>query len=191
RAGFADHGRFEDLEFAFDAGGLIRGAMNEGKSTPLNIRITGKDLDKAHAIADAIQQEVEKVDGVVDCRILQRLDYPEFIINVDQAKAADLGLTQMDVMQNLVAALNSSIQFNKKNFWIDPVTHNQYYVGVQYPEKEIQSIDTLLDVPITSTAQKKSIPLRNVATVRRAEVPAEVNHTNLQATIDLTMGVHE
>src|SRR6185295_6086352 len=80
---------------------------------------------------------------------------------------------------------------NKRNFSIDPVSHNQYYVGVQYPEKEIQSIDTVLDVPITSTSQKTSIPLRNVATVRRTQVPAEVNHTNLQATIDLTMGVHE
>src|SRR6185436_14293849 len=107
-----------------------------------------------------------------------------------QAKAADLGLTQVDVMKNLVACLNSSIQFNKKNFWIDPVSHNQYYVGVQYPEEDIQSVETVLDVPITSTAQKKSIPLRNVATVSRAKVPAEITHTNLQPTIDLTMGVH-
>src|SRR5438132_11084784 len=95
----------------------------------------------------------------------------------------------MDVMRNLVAALNSSIQFNKKNFWIDPISHNQYFVGVQYPEEDIQSMETVLDVPITSTAQKKSIPLRNVATVRRANVPAEISHTDLQATIDLTMGV--
>src|SRR5207302_1304708 len=94
-------------------------------------------------------------------------------------------------MRNLVAALNSSIQFNKKNFWIDPVSHNQYYVGVQYPEEEIQSIDTVLDVPITSPTQKRPIPLRNMATVRRALVPAEITHTNLQPTIDLTMGVHE
>jgi len=33
-----------DLEFAFDAGGMIRSAMNEGRSTPLNVRITGKNL---------------------------------------------------------------------------------------------------------------------------------------------------
>src|SRR5262249_50066130 len=38
--------------------------------------------------------------------------------------------------------------------------------------------------------QKKSIPLRNVATVHRANVPAEITHANLQPTIDLTMGVH-
>lgn len=190
RDGFAHTRGFDDLEVAFDAGGMIRGAMNEGKSTPINIRITGKNLEKAHEIAAAIRQEVAQVNGVVDCRILQRLDYPQFVIEVNQAKAADLGLTQIDVMQNLVACLNSSIQFNKKNFWIDPVSHNQYYVGVQYPEDEIASVDTVLDVPITSTAQRKSIPLRNVATVRRANVPAEITHTNLQATIDLAMGVH-
>jgi multidrug efflux pump subunit AcrB len=180
---------FADLEFAFDAGGMIRGAMNEGKSTPINIRITGKDQEKAYHVASIIRHDVQRVNGVVDCRILQRLDYPEYIVTVDQAKAAAVGLSQMDVMKNLVAALNSSIQFNKRNFWIDPISHNQYYVGVQYPEENIQTVDTLLDVPITSPEQKTAIPLRNVATVRFARVPAEVNHTNLQATIDVTMGV--
>jgi multidrug efflux pump subunit AcrB len=180
---------FSDLEFAFDAGGMIRGAMNEGKSTPLNVRVTAKNLESAHRVAEAIRDEVRKVNGVVDCRILQRLDYPEYVVKVDQAKAASLGLSQLDVMRNLVAAVNSSIQFNKKNFWIDGVTHNQYYVGVQYPEEEIHSVDTILDVPITSPKQTNPIPLRNVATVEPARVPAEINHTNLQPTIDLTMGV--
>jgi multidrug efflux pump subunit AcrB len=181
---------FGDLEFAFDAGGMIRGAMNEGKSTPINIRITAKDLEKAHEVAEAIQREVTQVRGVVDCRILQRLNYPQYVVNVDRAKAADLGLSQVDVMKNVVAALSSSIQFNKKNFWIDPVSHNQYYVGVQYPEDRIKSIDTLLDVPITSPAQKRPIPLRNIVSITRSAVPAEINHTTLQPTIDLTMGVY-
>jgi multidrug efflux pump subunit AcrB len=177
------------FEYAFDAGGMIRSAMNEGKSTPINVRITGKEPEKAYKVAEAIRGEVEHIDGVVDCRILQRLNYPEYVVDVDQAKASDLGLTQRDVMENLIASLNSSIQFNKHNFWIDPATHNQYYVGVQYPEEDIRSLDTLLDVVITSTAQHRSIPLRNVATVRKAEIPAEVTHTTLQPTIDLTMGI--
>ena len=99
-----------------------------------------------------------QIDGVVDARIIQRLDYPEYIIDVDRAKAADLGLTQDDVMKNVVAAFNSSIQFNKRNFWIDPMGGNQYFVGVQYPEKDIKSIDTLLNIPITSPDQKKADP---------------------------------
>jgi multidrug efflux pump subunit AcrB len=177
------------FEYAFDAGGMIRSAMNEGKSTPINVRITGKDMDKAYQVAETILEQVKRINGVVDARILQRLNYPEYVVEVDQAKAAEVDLTQRDVMLNLIASMNSSVQFNKRNFWIDPENHNQYYVGVQYPEKDIESLDTLLDVVITSPTQQKSIPLRNVATVRRAEIPAEVTHTTLQPTIDLTMGV--
>ena len=153
------------------------------------MRVTAKDLTKARGVAEAILADVRGIDGVVDARIVQRLDYPMYRIEVDRAKAASLGLNQMEVMRNVVAAFNSSVQFNKKNFWIDPVSHNQYYVGVSYPEGDISSLETLLDVPITSVTQRKSIPLRNIATLKRAKVPSEIVHTNLQATIDLTMGV--
>ncbi len=141
-------------------------------------------------MAEHILADVRGIDGVVDARVIQRLDYPQYVLDIDQAKASSLGLTLVDAMQNVVAAFNSSIQFNKKNFWIDPKNLNQYYVGVQYPEKDINSIDTLLDIPITGVGQKTPIPLRNIATLKRTTVPAEINHTNLQATIDLTMGVH-
>ena len=98
---------FADLEFGFDAGGMIRSAMNEGKSTPINVRITGRNQAKAHQVASAIQQDVRQVKGVVDCRIMQRLDYPQYVVEIDQAKAAEMGLSTVDVMKNLVAALNS------------------------------------------------------------------------------------
>jgi multidrug efflux pump subunit AcrB len=190
RTAVAEDPRFRDMDFGFDAGGLVRSAMNEGKSTPINIRVTGKNQRTARAIAEQIRAKVVKIDGVVDARIIQRLDYPEYVINVDRAKAADLGLTQEDVMRNVVAAFNSSIQFNKRNFWIDPIGGNQYFVGVQYPEGDIQSIETLLNIPITGTDQTTAIPLGNLISLRRTTVPTEVTHQNIQPTIDLSMGVH-
>ncbi len=191
RSGFATDQRFADLEFAFDAGGMIRAAMNQGKSTPINVRFTAKDPAKARKIAEQAKTKVAGIDGVVDARIIQRLDYPQFVIDVDRAKAADLGLTQAEVMKNVVAALNSSIQFHKRNFWIDPVSRNQYFVGIQYFEEDIDSVQTLLDIPITSSVQKQPIPLRNIATIRRGTVPTEITHNNLQATMDLTLSVQD
>jgi multidrug efflux pump subunit AcrB len=191
RRGFAHNPEFSELEFAFDAGGMIRSAMNEGKSSPLNVRISGKNMTQSRAATSAIRRRLVQVPGVVDARILQRLDYPEYIIEVDRAKVADLGLSQAEVMKNVVAALNSSIQFHKKNFWIDPVSKNQYFVGVQYLEEDILSVETLMDIPITSPNQEQAIPLRNLATLRRSTVPTEITHNNLQATIDLTMSVQD
>jgi multidrug efflux pump subunit AcrB len=189
RQGLKQDSRFTGLEFSFDAGGMIRGAMNEGKSTPNNVRILAKELPQARRVAEKIMQELANVDGVVDLRILQRLDYPRIMITVDRAKAAEHGFTQEEVMKNVVAALNSSIQFNKRIFWIDPVSHNQYYVGVQYFEEDIRSIETLLNVPITSEVQKQPIPLSNLISYTYSTVPAEITHNNLQGTMDLTMGV--
>ena len=63
--------RFADLEFAFDAGGMIRAAMNEGKSTPINIRVTGKNQRQARAIAAAIRRKVDP-----DRRRGRRPDHP-------------------------------------------------------------------------------------------------------------------
>jgi multidrug efflux pump subunit AcrB len=177
-------------EFSFNAGGMIRAAMNEGRSSPINVQITTKNIAKAYPVAEAILKDIRRVDGVVDARIIQRLDYPEYIIDVDQAKAASLGLNQADVMKNVIASLNSSLQFHKKNFWSDPVSNNLYLVGVSYTDEDIKSLDTMLDVPITSPKQKHSIPLRNLATLRRTNVVSEMTHQNLQTTLDITMNIH-
>jgi multidrug efflux pump subunit AcrB len=189
RKSFGSNPDFARLEFSFDAGGMVRSALNEGKSMPLNVRVTGKDQKLLSQVAESIKAELIGIPGVVDARILQRFNYPQFTVNVDRAKAADLGLTQQDVMKNLVAACNSSISFNKKNFWIDPVSRNQYFVGVQYPEAEIQSLESLLDIPVTSPQQSSTVPLRSLVTITRTSVPSEITHTNIQSTIDLTMSV--
>ena len=189
RAEVAKEEWFSQFEFGFDSGGMIRSALNEGKSNPIRIRVVGKQQKLAHEIASSIKQEIARIDGVVDARILQRLNYPQFVITVDRQKSADLGLTQEDVMRNVVAAANSSISFNKKNFWIDPVSYNQYFVGVMYPEQDFQSMEDLLDIPLTGAGQQTPILLRSLATIARASVPTEATHVNLQPSIDLVMSV--
>ncbi|HEX3657717.1 MAG TPA: efflux RND transporter permease subunit [Pirellulales bacterium] len=189
RSGMAADRKFADLELSFDAGGMVRGALNEGKSSPLTVRVVGKNAHTCYAIAQRIKHDVASISGVADARIVQRMDYPQFVINVDRAKTAALGLTQADVMRNVVAACNSSVSFNKTNFWIDPATHNQYFVGVQYPEDDIKSIDTLLDIPVTGSKQLQPVPLRSVATLTRTTVPSEITHYNIQPTIELTLNI--
>jgi multidrug efflux pump subunit AcrB len=196
RDGLTADKRFSSLEFAFDTGGLVRGALNEGKSTPINIQIKGnKRQEELYELAEKIRDEVKGINGIVDARIIQKLDAPELVVMVNQTKAAQLGLTQDAIMKNLIAATNSSITFNKKNFWIDPITHNQYYVGVQYPEKTkagkqvINNTDDLLNIPIVAPTQKTPIPLKEVASIITDNVPTEVHHVDLLPAFDLTMGV--
>lgn len=181
--------KLADLDVAFNASGIVGSALNEGRPTPINIRVSGTDVTLAHDIASRMLPEIQRIDGVVDPRIVQRLDYPQFLVNVDRAKARSLGFTQQDVMKNVIAALNSSVQFNKRNFWIDPVTKNQYYVGVQYPEKDIQSLTTMLNIPLTSEDQQTPVPLGNLVSLSPTTVPSEITHSNLETVIDLALNI--
>ncbi len=183
--------RFADMDFAFNTGGSVHSALNEGRPTPISIRLEGKDVRMSRRVAEKVRKRVEQIDGVVDARVLQRLDYPEYLIEVDRAKSRDLGFTQEQVMKNVIAAIKSSIQYYKKIFWIDPRSKNQYWVGVQYPEGDIRSLETVLNVSITSPTQKQAIPLSNLVTVKAATIAAEVTHVDLATTIDLEMSVHK
>lgn len=189
REGLHRQKRFKDLEFSFDAGGLVRGALNEGKSSPINIQLLGKDQNTLFLLADKIKEKVAQVPGVVDARVIQKPDAPELMINVSRNDAIQAGLNQDEIMRNVIAATNSSITYNKKNFWIDPVSGNQYYVGVQYPEQEFQTLEDILNIPINSPRDKTPIPLKNLAEVVQDQVPTEIHHVNLQPTIDLTLNV--
>jgi CzcA family heavy metal efflux pump len=180
--------RFPGLELAFDTGELMTAALNFGLPAPINIQVEGNRLEVAHGIALEIQRIVERVPGAVDVRIQQKLDYPQIELEVDRIKAAHLGLSQTDVVKNVVTTLNSSINFDPA-FWIDHQNGNHYFIGAQYREEDIRSLETLMNVPITSRSQPEPVLLRNIASFGRATAPAEVNHLNITRVIDVFAGV--
>jgi multidrug efflux pump subunit AcrB len=175
-------------EFSFDTGGLLTAALNFGLASPIDIQVEGKDLAQAHAIATEIERHARRVPGAVDVRIQQRLDAPQINVDVDRIKAAQLGLTQEAVVKNIVTALNSSVNF-APSFWIDQNNGNHYFIGAQYREEDIRSLDTVLDIPITGEAQPTPIPLRNVARFSRATAPSEINHLNITRVVDVFVNV--
>lgn len=180
--------KFPGVEFAFDTGGMLTAALNFGLPSPINIQVAGSRLETSYEIAEAIVKEVKKVQGTADVRIAQRLDYPAIDIEVDRVKAAHLGISQEDIVKNIVTALNSSISFNP-GFWIDHLSGNHYFIGAQYFEDDIRSLQTLENIPITSSDTMKATVLKNVATFRRTTAPAVVNHLNITRVIDVYANV--
>lgn len=178
---------FPDVEIAFDTGGMMTAALNFGLPSPIDIQVQGSNLAVLDEIARAIAKEARGVEGAVDARVAQPFRYPALRIEVDRVKAAMLGLTQEDVIKNVAAALNSSVNF-APSFWIAP-NGNHYSIGVQYAENDIDSIDTLLDIPITGKKSKEPVILRNVATVGKTTAPLVVSHRNITRTVDVYVNV--
>ncbi|MFQ5413007.1 MAG: efflux RND transporter permease subunit [Phycisphaerae bacterium] len=181
------HREFPTVDFAFDTGGMMTAAMNFGLPSPIQIQVSGSVLETQQDIAREVRRIVATTPGTTDVRIAQRLDYPQIGVEVDRVKAAQLGLAQEDVIKNIVTAVNSSIGFNPA-FWIAP-NFNHYFIGAQYTESAIQSLETLRDIPITGASSHQPIPLRNVATFYRTTGPAVVNHHNITRVTDIFANV--
>ena len=181
---------FPGTDFAFNTGGMLTAALNFGLPSPIDIKIQGSDLHTLNDIALIVRQIAAAVPGAADVRIGQRLDYPQIEVTVDRIKAAQLGLTQEDVIKNVVTALNSSIGFNPA-FWIDERNGNHYFIGAQYREEDINSLETLLDIPVTGRKSVRPVSLRNIVEISRKTGPASISHVNITRTVDVYANVIE
>ena len=175
---------FPSVEFSFDTGGMLSSALNMGEPAPIHIQVSGSNLDTSQQIARIIANEMRKAEGTADIRIAQRMDYPIIDIEIDRVKAAYAGVNVEDIMKNLVTSTNSSIGFDPA-FWIDERSGNHYFIGAQYAENELVSVETLLDIPITSANGGSPVSLRNLVRVRRKTGPAVVNHRNITRVTDI------
>jgi multidrug efflux pump subunit AcrB len=176
--------RFSDLRFNFDTGGMVSTALNYGASSPIDIEIRGGSLEQARELAKEIKNRIAAVEGAADIRVLQRLDAPYLIIDVDRKRAASLGLSTQDVILQVVAAMNSSVSINR-NFWIDTKTGNQYFVAVQYPDNPNMRLSDVLNMVATGTNQANPVKLSSLVTIRRSSDAVEVNHVDLYRTFDV------
>ena len=181
---------FPGASFSFNTGGILSSALNNGLPSPIDIQVEGKDLGVATTIARKIVSAAEQIPGAVDVRIQQRYDAPQIDVEVDRVKAAQAGLTQEEIVKNIVTALNSSVNFSP-SFWIDHNNGNHYFIGAQYRESEIVDFDSILDIPVTGKGQKSALPLRNFVTLTRTTAPSEVTHLNITRVTDVFVNVKD
>jgi len=180
--------RVPEVQTFFQSGSIIDAVLNFGLAAPIDVQLSGPDVATLHEAAKQVNQVVRDLPEVAESFIPQESAYPTLEVKVDRVKAARLGLSQKDVVTNTITALTSN-QMIAPSIWIDPKTGNDYFLTVQYPEKDIRSLDTLLDIPVRSAAKdgghEDALLLRNVASIVPRTQPAEVTHYNIQRVVDV------
>jgi multidrug efflux pump subunit AcrB len=184
--------RFPMHDFFFETGGMIRRILNSGAVAPIEVQVFGRNHYERREVARLLQRQITSLVSVQEANSPQNRDLPQLRIVVDRLKAAQPGLTEQDVIRNVITALMSSSQI-APNFWIDPRTGNPYFIGVQYPEWAVDGIRTLEEIPVTGgrigrdaylSAQASPrgskggpvVRLEDVAAIERGMGPVEVYH---------------
>ena len=182
--------RFPQEQFLFVTGGIINATLNKGVPVPINVQVSAGTVAKCRTAAEKVVQRIQDIDGAVDVQIGQALDYPQLDIKVDRTRAALMGLTQRDIAENVVTALSSSAGIAPM-IWVDPKTGVDFFIGVQYENNEMESLDQLRNLPLSvNTANgPTTVPLSNVAEVDRVNMPGEIAHYNIGRVNDVYVNV--
>ncbi len=168
----------------FQTGGLVDAVLNLGLPAPIDLQIASSRLERSHDMAVQLAAKIKRVKGVSDVLIPQDVDYPALRLNIDREKASKLGLSQREVVDNLITALSSN-QMIAPSFWVDPKSGNDYMLTVQYPEDEIKNLNDLSQIPLRSGNAAMPTQLSAVSEIDRVLSPTEVDHYQLARVIDV------
>jgi hydrophobic/amphiphilic exporter-1 (mainly G- bacteria), HAE1 family len=168
----------------FQAGGLVDSVLNMGLPAPIDVQVSGNDLKRAYATAARIADQARRLHTVSDVLVPQDLDYPSLYLDIDREKASLLGLSQKEIVDNVITALTSNGMI-APDYWIDPKSGNPYLLTVQYPETQVKSLSDLTQIPIRGPGQKDATYLDNVVKIRSVPSPTEVDHYQLARVIDV------
>lgn len=180
----AVHEELPQLTLYCQLGGLVDSVVNQGLPAPINIQITGFDLEKDYKIASILASKIAALNNVSDVFIPQDVNAPGLMLDIDRLHASELGLTQEEVVNNVITALASNVMI-APSYWFDPKTGNDYMLTVQYPEGTVKTIDDLKGIPLRAKNWSKTVLLDAVTKVRTIRTPTVVNHFQLLRVIDL------
>jgi multidrug efflux pump subunit AcrB len=181
---------FPGLSFYFQPADIVSQILNFGLPAPIDIQIQGFNPDN-FALAKKIERRIAAIPGVVDSHVHQVLNGPDLHFDIDRTKAAEFGLTQLDIANNLNIALSSSAQVSP-NFWLDPKMGITYLVAAQTPQYVLDSVNAVENTPVlTRTANARPQILSNLAQVSHQIRPIVANHHNVQPVFDVFANVQD
>jgi len=176
------------LSTYFQSGGLVDAVLNLGLPAPIDIQVSGLNLQANYETALRMTERIRHLTGVSDVFIPQDLDYPALQLDINRLRASELGLSQKEVVQNVITAFASN-QMIAPSFWVDPRNGNDYMLTVQYPEGRVKSLLDLKSIPLHSGNETNPVRLDAVSTIRRVEGPTEVDHYQLSKVVDVYVGL--
>src|SRR5690242_17764611 len=172
------------LSTYFQSGGLVDAVINLGLPAPIDIQVSGNNLNNVYATAAKIAAPVRALSNVSDVLIPQDIDYPALQLDVDRGKASLMGLSQKEIVDNVITALTSNGMI-APNYWIDPRSGNPYMLTVQYPEDAVKTVEDLKQIPLRGAKAKEPTTLDTVVSLRTIPTPTEVDHYRLFRVIDV------
>jgi len=191
--------RFPGVEFFFQPADIITQILNFGLPAAIDVQLTGNNLRENAIIAAALARDIKQIPGAVDTHVHQRMDLPAIDLQMDRTRLQQLGLTAFNVGQNVLISLSGSSQTSPA-FWLNPQSGIVYQIQVQVPQYRVDSMDSLMNMPVAGTgnaaaaAPANGAPgsaqlLGNIVQARQGRMLAVASRYDIQPAVDVYVSV--
>jgi multidrug efflux pump subunit AcrB len=181
---------FPDVTFYFLPSDIVTQILNFGLPAPLDIQIDGTDDAGNRRVAQQVLAQLRRVPGVVDARIQQPADYPTLNIAVDRTKAQQGGYTEQDIGTSMLNELSGSSQLTPM-FYLNPRNGVTYPIVAESPQYQVQSMQDLENIPITSVSGRPPEIMADVAKITPGSEMPIVSHSNIRRVLDIYANVQD
>ncbi|MFT3827504.1 MAG: efflux RND transporter permease subunit [Chitinophagaceae bacterium] len=177
-----------ELRISFEPIDMTEKIMSQGASTPIEIRVAGKDMQQIEDYANNIVDSLKTISYLRDVQIAQPLKFPVVSISIDRLKAAQLGLNVQDIARSVTASTSSS-RFTEKNQWLDEDKAYTYQIQVQIPEYVMNTMDELKEIPLVKG--QNSPVLGDIATFTTNYVPGEYDRSGPRRFLTVSANIYK
>ena len=175
---------FPGVSFAFLPADIVSQILNFGSPAPIDIQVRGANTAENFRYANDLLRRIKLIPGVADARIQQSPSSPSFEVNVDRTRAQYVGLTARDVTNSMVVNLAGSSQV-APTFFLDPNNGVSYSIVMQTPQYQIDSLNKLEALPISSAGIATAPMLGGIADIKRSTSSAVVSQYDIQTMVQI------
>lgn len=181
--------KYPDTTFFFQRADMTGKILDFGLSSPIDIKISGKNLDYNYQLATSILEDVKKIAGVKDAHIHQSTNVPVLSFNVDRAKASQMGYSQDNIARDILTSLDSSTQ-TTPSYWVNTKTGVNYTLALRVPPYRFTNFQDVMNIPI-GNVNNAPVKFGNVANISNTRTVNVVNHYNILPTYDIFLNIED
>ena len=190
RAGLTD--RFPGTDFSFLPGDITAKILNFGLPSPIDVQVSGRDLDANFAYASKLTARLKQIAGIADVRIQQVMGQPTLLLSSRRTFALGTGLTESDIADNALTVLSGSGQV-APTYWLDTSNGISHLVNIQTPQDQLSSINDLETITVDkgdgNPANVQPQLVGGLSTITQTGTPGLVSHYNIMPVIDIYANV--
>ncbi|MFA7249850.1 MAG: efflux RND transporter permease subunit [Dehalococcoidia bacterium] len=156
----------------------VASGMNDGQSA-VGIRLTGPEFSTLSAIADQVQASLQQSPGLINVENGAPVGQPQLSIEVDQLRAADLGVNSASLGLLVRTAYAGAVatKYQRPDGTLEDVR-------LQLQGASRRSVEDVGNLPV-QTATGQTVRLNQVARITETSGPTQIDHYGRQRVINV------